>query len=206
MSPSSSTTSTLGEPLMPWMVGRGAGFAVEDTKSVMASRSSKKKPARRRAPARRARALPSLPKLEQRHLDLVGLGLVALAAFLAFVLYLGEAGGEVGDALEEGLRFALGGATYLVPVGLACAGVVLVMRPLLPAVRPFRAGAVCLLLGVTLGLCRRLPRAGTRARSRIRRCSNPTTWASAAARSASFSSGRRARSSQRSARTSSLPS
>jgi S-DNA-T family DNA segregation ATPase FtsK/SpoIIIE len=118
----------------------------------MASRSSKEKPARRRAPARRARTLPSLPTLEQRHLDLVGLGLVALAAFLAFVLYLGEAGGEVGDALEEGLRFALGGATYLVPVGLTCAGVVLVMRPLLPAVRPFRAGAVCLMLGVTLGL------------------------------------------------------
>src|SRR4051794_37535232 len=118
----------------------------------MASRSSTKKRARRRAPARRARPWPHLPKLEQSQLDLVGLGLVALAAFLAFVLYLGEAGGEVGDALEEGLRFGLGGATYLVPLGLAAAGVVLVMRPLLPAVRPFRAGAVCLLLGVTLGL------------------------------------------------------
>ncbi|HEV2723120.1 MAG TPA: hypothetical protein VGV10_00660, partial [Thermoleophilaceae bacterium] len=93
-----------------------------------------------------------MPALDQRQLDMVGLGLVATATFLAFVLYLGEAGGQVGEALEEGLGFALGGATLLVPLGLLAAGVVLVMRPLLPTVRPFRAGAACLLLGVTLGL------------------------------------------------------
>ena len=118
----------------------------------MASRRRTRKPARRRVRARRALPWPSLPPLEQRQLDLIGLGLVCLGAFLAFVLYLGEAGGRAGDALEEGLRFALGGATYLVPVGVSAAGVVLVLRPLLPAVRPFRAGALCLLLGVTLGL------------------------------------------------------
>src|SRR4051794_41247512 len=123
----------------------------------MASRSSTKKRARRRAPARRARPWPHLPKLEQSQLDLVGLGLVALAAFLAFVLYLGEAGGKVGDALEEGLRFGLGGATYLVPLGLAAAGVVLVMRPLLPAGCPLPARAGGLLLGGPVGVSTRPP-------------------------------------------------
>ena len=118
----------------------------------MAKRRSTRKPVRRRAPSRRASSRPQMPALAQRQLDMVGLGLVASATFLAFVLYLGETGGEVGEALEEGLRFVLGGATYLVPVGLLAAGVVLVMRPLLPTVRPFRAGAACLLLGLTLGL------------------------------------------------------
>jgi len=93
-----------------------------------------------------------MPALEQRHWDLIGLGLVALAAFLAFVLYLGRAGGQLGDAGEDGLRFIFGAAAYLVPVALLGAGAVLVMRPALPTLRPFRSGAVCLALGLTLGL------------------------------------------------------
>ena len=117
----------------------------------MARRRSTRKPARRRS-ARRAPALPRMPVLEQHHLDLIGLGLVAAAAFLAFVLYMGEAGGQAGDAAKDGLRFLLGGAAYLVPVAVLSTGVILVLRPLLPTVRPFRTGAVCLLLGLTLGL------------------------------------------------------
>jgi S-DNA-T family DNA segregation ATPase FtsK/SpoIIIE len=93
-----------------------------------------------------------MPKLEQHHLDLIGLGLVAGAAFLAFLLYMGEPGGQAGDGAKDGLRFLLGGAAYLVPPALLAAGVILVLRPLLPTVKPFRAGAVCLLAGLTLGL------------------------------------------------------
>ncbi len=93
-----------------------------------------------------------MPALEQRHWDLIGLGLVALAAFLAFVLYLGRAGGELGEAGEDGLRFLFGAAAYLVPLALLGAGAILVMRPALPTLRPFRSGAVCLGLGITLGL------------------------------------------------------
>jgi len=93
-----------------------------------------------------------MPALEQRHWDLIGLGLVALAAFLAFVLYLGRAGGELGEAGENGLRFLFGAAAHLTPVALLGAGGVLVMRPALPSLRPFRSGAVCLGLGITLGL------------------------------------------------------
>ncbi len=117
----------------------------------MARRRSTRKSTRKLS-ARPASPRPGLPKLEQHHLDLIGLGLVASAAFLAFVLYMGEAGGQAGDGAKDGLRFLLGGAAYLVPPALLAAGVILVMRSLLPTVKPFRAGAICLLLGLTLGL------------------------------------------------------
>jgi len=93
-----------------------------------------------------------MPTLEQHQLDLIGLGLVAAAAFMAFVLYLGEAGGEAGGAAEDILRLALGEAALLAPPAVLATGVVLVLRPLLPTVRPFRTGAICLVLGLTLGL------------------------------------------------------
>jgi S-DNA-T family DNA segregation ATPase FtsK/SpoIIIE len=124
----------------------------------MSTRSrTKKKPAtraRRSAPKRRQPALPKLPrvKLEQHQLDLMGLGLVALAAFLAFVFYLGWDGGKVGEGLASVFVFLFGGVGYLVPVALFGAGAVLVLRPLLPSVRPFRSGAICLLLALMLGL------------------------------------------------------
>src|SRR4051794_9103035 len=117
---------------------------------------SKKKPqtrARRAAPRRQPPALPKLSfKLEQHQLDLLGLGLVALAAFLAFVFYLSWDGGKVGEALAKGFVFLFGGVAYLVPVVMFGAGAVLVLRPLLPSVRPFRSGAICLLLALMLGL------------------------------------------------------
>src|SRR4051812_10994183 len=106
-------------------------------------------------PARvRRRTLPrwQLPDLEQRHLDLIGLGLVALAAFLAFLLYLGGDGGRGGADLVEGLRWLLGDVHYVVPVALLGAGAVLALRPMLPAVRPFRSGAACLFAALTLWL------------------------------------------------------
>src|SRR4051794_23306260 len=117
---------------------------------------SKKKPqtrARRAAPRRQPPTLPKLSfKLEQHQLDLLGLGLVALAAFLAFVFYLSWDGGKVGEALAKGFVFLFGGVGYLVPVVLFGAGAVLVLRPILPSVRPFRSGAICLLLALMLGL------------------------------------------------------
>jgi len=111
----------------------------------------------RRKPRGRRSAPPAgwrhrLPALEQRHWDLVGLGLVALALFLAFVLYLDWDGGRAGGAAADGLRRLLGAVHLLVPVALLAAGALIVMRPVLPAVRPFRAGALCLLVGTTLAL------------------------------------------------------
>ena len=63
-----------------------------------------------------------LPRLEQRQWDLIGLGLVAFAAFFACVFYLGWAGGEVGEAMADGILFLFGGVGYLAPVALFAAG------------------------------------------------------------------------------------
>jgi len=113
-----------------------------------------------RKPAKKARAHrsslpwpPRMPILEQRHLDLLGLGLVAAGVFLAFPLYLGWDGGEAGQAIVDGLTWAVGRVAWATPVALVASGALLVMRPVLPAgVRPFRAGAVCLLAAGCLGL------------------------------------------------------
>jgi S-DNA-T family DNA segregation ATPase FtsK/SpoIIIE len=92
------------------------------------------------------------PELERRQLDLIGLGLVAIAAFLACVFYLGWAGGEAGEAVADALLFTLGGVAYAAPVALFCIGALIVVRPMLPSLHPLRAGALCLTAGLTLGL------------------------------------------------------
>jgi S-DNA-T family DNA segregation ATPase FtsK/SpoIIIE len=111
--------------------------------------------ARRRTGRSRSRGfLPQLelPPLEQRHLDLIGLGLVALAAFFACVFYLGWAGGRVGEAMADGLLFLFGGVGYTAPIVLFAAGALLVVRPVLPATHPVKAGTICLVAALTLGL------------------------------------------------------
>ena len=83
---------------------------------------------------------------------MVGLGLVALAAFFACVFYFDWAGGEVGEAMADGILFLFGGAGYLAPVALFAAGAAIVVRPMLPAVHPLKTGALCLAAALTLGL------------------------------------------------------
>ncbi|MEA2358753.1 MAG: segregation ATPase FtsK/SpoIIIE, family [Solirubrobacteraceae bacterium] len=123
-----------------------------------ASRRAKPKPrAKSRAKARAHRSPvpwpPRLPILEQRHLDLIGLGLVAAGVFLAFPLYMGWDGGEAGGAIVRALTWAVGRVAWTTPVALVASGALLAMRPVLPAgVRPFRAGALCLLTAACLGL------------------------------------------------------
>ncbi|MBX5468296.1 MAG: DNA translocase FtsK [Thermoleophilaceae bacterium] len=123
----------------------------------MASRRQTRRPAKARSRSRsRARrsafALPRLPELDQRDLDLIGLGLVAAGVFFASVFYLGWDGGKVGEALADAFVFMFGGVAYLAPIALFAAGAVLVLRELLPAVRPLKAGAACLLTALMLGL------------------------------------------------------
>jgi DNA segregation ATPase FtsK/SpoIIIE, S-DNA-T family len=93
-----------------------------------------------------------LPELEQRHRDLIGLGLVAFAAFFACVFYLGWAGGRVGEVMADGLLFLFGGLGYTAPVVLFAVGALLVVRPVLPSTHPLKAGALCLGAALTLGL------------------------------------------------------
>ena len=73
-----------------------------------------------------------LPKLEQRHWDLIGLALVAFAAFFACVFYLGWAGGRVGEVMADGILFLFGAVGYLAPVALFAVGALLVVRPMMP--------------------------------------------------------------------------
>jgi hypothetical protein len=65
---------------------------------------------RSRARSRKPRAgRPRLPEgLQQRHLDLIGLFLIALGVFLTFVLFFGWDGGKVGFGLETGLEYLFG--------------------------------------------------------------------------------------------------
>ncbi len=113
--------------------------------------SSRKR--RKRRPARRAWwADLDLPVLEQRHWDVIGLGLVAFAAFFACVFYLDWAGGEVGEALAGAILFMLGGVGYAAPVLLFAAGALIVIRPMMPALHPLKTGAVCLTSALMLGL------------------------------------------------------
>ena len=117
-----------------------------------ASTRSKSKP----TPRPRARRAPveamKVPLLEQRHLDLIGLGLVAIGVFLAFPVYFGFDGGAAGHAATDGLAYVVGKVALGVPVAIVLGGALFVLRPVLPAVRPFRAGALCLFMALTLGL------------------------------------------------------
>jgi DNA segregation ATPase FtsK/SpoIIIE, S-DNA-T family len=99
--------------------------------------------------------LPQMPHFDDQQLDLIGLGLVAAAAFFAFVFYMGWDGGKVGETLADGFVYLFGGVGYLAPIAMFGAGAVLVLRQLLPSVRPFKAGSACLLGGLMLGLAAR---------------------------------------------------
>ncbi|WP_354702243.1 DNA translocase SpoIIIE [Paraconexibacter sp. AEG42_29] len=124
-------------------------------KKTAAKRPSAKQPAARsRARAHRSAATwaPRLPLLEQRQLDLIGLALVAAGVFLAFPLYLGWDGGAAGGGVVDGLAYLAGELRYGAPVLLVAAGGLLVLNPVLPTLRPFRAGALCLIGALLLGL------------------------------------------------------
>ncbi|HWT95149.1 MAG TPA: DNA translocase FtsK [Solirubrobacteraceae bacterium] len=118
-------------------------------KTTSASSRAKAKPKPR---SRARRSSRSAPQIEQRHLDLTGLGLVALAVFTGFVLYRDRDGGEAGRWLTDQLQALLGDMAYAVPPALAAVGAILVLLPVLPAVRPFRSGGICLFLAATLWL------------------------------------------------------
>src|SRR3712207_1127046 len=157
MSSSSSTTSTRGSRVKPLTAGslvtilcagsrraasKGAGLPMAATKTSSSRRkpAAKRKPSgARRSPSKRRTSSPGL-RIEQRHFDLMGLGLVALAVFLGFVIYRDRDGGEAGRRAVEGLEWLLGDMTNAVPPALVAIGAILVLRPVLPAVRPFRAG------------------------------------------------------------------
>ncbi|HEV7771445.1 MAG TPA: DNA translocase FtsK [Solirubrobacterales bacterium] len=96
---------------------------------------------KKRAPARKSKAKGKkagktakgkgglhLPAgLEQRHLDLIGLFLVAFGVYLIFVLFFGWEGGKVGYGMETGLDYLFGtvGARIFTVLMIACGGMLL---------------------------------------------------------------------------------
>ncbi|UTI62775.1 DNA translocase FtsK [Paraconexibacter antarcticus] len=117
-----------------------------------AARTRGAAPPRARAHRSNAAWAPRLPLLEQHHVDLIGLGLVAAGIFLAFPLYLGWDGGAAGGGLVDALAWIAGELRYGAPVLLVACGALLVLSPVLPTMRPFRAGAFCLVTALLLGL------------------------------------------------------
>src|SRR4051794_17882297 len=128
--------------------------APKSTSKTSGGRPPAKRRGQSRTRARRSSATwaPRLPVIEQRHLDLAGLALVACGVFLVFPLWLGWDGGSIGDAAVDGLALAVGAMRYVAPVGVLAAGAVLVMRPILPSVRPFKSGGICLVLALAIML------------------------------------------------------
>jgi S-DNA-T family DNA segregation ATPase FtsK/SpoIIIE len=124
------------------------------TRKKPASKRRAKAPAARRAPQRRRPPIRDprelVDGLAQRHLDVIGLGLVAAAFYLAFVLYLGWDGGPVGGWLADGLANACGQVAYVVPVALAAWGGSLIARPLIATPSALNAGAILVLAALLL--------------------------------------------------------
>jgi S-DNA-T family DNA segregation ATPase FtsK/SpoIIIE len=58
----------------------------------------------------------------------------------------------VGEAFADGFVWLFGGVGYLVPIALFVSGAVLVIGPMVPTVRPFKAGGLMLLAALMLGL------------------------------------------------------
>ncbi len=83
---------------------------------------------------------------------MLGLALVAVGVFMGFVLYGGWNGGRAGHGLAVALGWTLGRARVLAPVTLVVGGGALLLRPVLPALRPLRTGALCVFAAVTLAL------------------------------------------------------
>ncbi len=90
--------------------------------------------------------------LDQRQRDVLGLALVAAGVFMGFIFYGGWNGGRAGHGLAVALGWTLGRARALTPVALFLGGGALLLRPVLPALRPLRAGALCVFGAVTLAL------------------------------------------------------
>lgn len=114
-------------------------------------RPSKKRPAKSAKKSSSKKELKQVKEpLDQRHLDLIGLGCVVLGIYLVFVLYFGWDGGRLGSGIRDGLMYLIGLAAYSIPVALFAVGGMLIFKPALPTTRPLRTGAACLLGGLLL--------------------------------------------------------
>ena len=104
----------------------------------------------KRTPDVRQRARDAFDGLEQRHFDLIGLIMVAIGVYSAFVLYLGWDGGAVGGWLSSALEYTVGRVAYVVPLTVFGLGLALIARPMIQAPRALNAGALLVVLALLL--------------------------------------------------------
>ena len=121
----------------------------------MAARKRKKPPPRRATRSllagRPSLRLPHV-QFEPHHVDILGLGLIAVGILLGGVAYGGWNGGTLGDGAVTGMRFLFGALGYVVPGALVVTGGLVLMRELRPPGRPLRTGVICLTCSITLAL------------------------------------------------------
>jgi DNA segregation ATPase FtsK/SpoIIIE, S-DNA-T family len=125
----------------------------------------KRAPARK-APARKGKAKPKRAKaakqrggirlfegLEQRHLDLIGLFLVAVGIYLLFVLFFGWEGGKVGYGIETALVYLFGsvGARIFTLLLLIAGGMILTGTSISALARGIGRGLRVLFVGGAKG-------------------------------------------------------
>jgi S-DNA-T family DNA segregation ATPase FtsK/SpoIIIE len=118
--------------------------------------AKRKKPPPRRATRSLLAARPTLRlpdvQLEPHHVDILGLGLIAVGILLGGVAYGGWDGGALGNGAVTGMRFVLGALGYVVPVALVIGGGLVLAREMRPPGRPLRTGTICLTCSITLAL------------------------------------------------------
>jgi S-DNA-T family DNA segregation ATPase FtsK/SpoIIIE len=89
-------------------------------------------------------------RLEPHHVDILALALIAIGLLLGGVTYLHWAGGALGNAAVQAMRFVVGMLAYAVPVALIATGALILLRELRPTTRPLRAGTICLVAALAL--------------------------------------------------------
>jgi DNA segregation ATPase FtsK/SpoIIIE, S-DNA-T family len=117
--------------------------------------AKKRKPRRELRPRKPARVRTKKRRRKARshhHPELWGLGMLALGAFLAIVLWFGWDGGPVGERVAEWSHDALGGAVHVLPLLLVGVGALMLVRSALVDVSPFRTGLVVGVIGLMTAL------------------------------------------------------
>jgi S-DNA-T family DNA segregation ATPase FtsK/SpoIIIE len=117
------------------------------------ARRRKRRTLKPRVPARVRRKKRAGKVRGHHHPELIGLGLVALGAFLGAVVWAGWNGGYVGGWIADGFDALIGDAVLGLPAACAIVGALMVARSDLVDVRPFRTGLTVLAFGlmITLG-------------------------------------------------------
>lgn len=98
-----------------------------------------KQPPRAKPRRQPARIEEPTPLLEQRHLDLLGLALIAFGVLVAVPLFRAGAGGVIGEAVADGARILLGATAVAAPL-IAIAGGLVAVSPI-SAAATIRMGA-----------------------------------------------------------------